>query len=47
MKGVYGGTYRLFERLRKQTSGTTFSYVDLNDLASVEGFEGQWNENVR
>ncbi|CAM4269435.1 putative cystathionine gamma-synthase [Yersinia intermedia] len=36
MKGVYGGTYRLFERLRKQTSGTTFSYVDLNDLASVE-----------
>ncbi|AHG20332.2 cystathionine beta-lyase [Chania multitudinisentens RB-25] len=36
MKGVYGGTYRLFERLRKQTSGTTFSYVDLNDLAAVE-----------
>ena len=22
MKGVYGGTYRLFKRLRKQTSGT-------------------------
>lgn len=35
MKGVYGGTYRLFERLRKQTSGATFSYVDLNDLEAV------------
>ncbi|AJJ64505.1 trans-sulfuration enzyme family protein [Yersinia aldovae] len=35
MHGVYGGTYRLFERLRKQTSGTTFSYVDLNDLEAV------------
>ncbi|CNK13443.1 putative cystathionine gamma-synthase [Yersinia aldovae] len=35
MHGVYGGTYRLFERLRKQTSGTTFSYIDLNDLEAV------------
>ncbi|WP_431224396.1 trans-sulfuration enzyme family protein [Serratia sp. L9] len=35
MKGVYGGTYRLFERLRTQTSGATFSYVDLNDLEAV------------
>lgn len=36
MSSVYGGTYRLFESLRKRTSGLTFSYVNLNDLAAVE-----------
>ena len=36
MSSVYGGTYRLFEDLRTRTSGTTFSYVDLNNLELVE-----------
>lgn len=35
MCGVYGGTYRLFERLRKHTSGLNCSYVDLNDIDAV------------
>ena len=35
MCGVYGGTYRLFERLRKHTSGLNCTYVDLNDLDAV------------
>lgn len=36
MSSVYGGTHRLFETLRSRTSGMSFSYVDLNDLAAVE-----------
>ena len=28
---VYGGTYRLFERVRKESAGLTFSYVDLTN----------------
>lgn len=36
MSSVYGGTYRLFESLRKRTSGFEFSYVNLNDLNAVE-----------
>jgi len=28
---MYGGTYRLFERVRKLSAGHTFSYVDLTD----------------
>jgi cystathionine gamma-lyase len=28
---MYGGTYRLFERVRKASAGHTFSYVDLTD----------------
>ncbi|HFF9515807.1 TPA: PLP-dependent aspartate aminotransferase family protein [Serratia marcescens] len=35
MCGVYGGTWRLFEKLRKMTSGMTFTYVDLNDPQAV------------
>ncbi len=31
MCGVYGGTWRIFEKLRKRTSGAEFSYVNLND----------------
>ncbi|MCG9390908.1 PLP-dependent aspartate aminotransferase family protein [Escherichia coli] len=31
MRGVYGGTWRLFEKLKATTAGTTISYVDLND----------------
>lgn len=32
---LYGGSYRLFERVRKGTSGLTVSYVDMSDLANV------------
>src|SRR5690606_16209634 len=28
---MYGGTYRLFERVRRDSAGLTFSYVDLSD----------------
>ncbi|SIO35792.1 PLP-dependent aspartate aminotransferase family protein [Salinivibrio sp. ES.052] len=35
MRGVYGGTHRLFEKLRAQNNGLTVDYVDLNDLEAV------------
>lgn len=35
MKGVYGGTWRLFEKLKTLTTGATISYVDLNDEVSL------------
>ncbi len=31
MKGVYGGTWRLFEKLKTHTTGATIYYIDLND----------------
>jgi len=36
MDDVYGGTYRLFERVRRRSAGLDFSWVDLNDLAAFE-----------
>ncbi|ACI99380.1 cystathionine gamma-synthase [Rhodospirillum centenum] len=33
---IYGGSYRLFERVRKRTAGLSFSFVDVADLAAVE-----------
>ena len=36
MNDLYGGTYRLFERVRKHSANLDFSYVDLNDLAAFE-----------
>lgn len=33
---LYGGSYRLFENVRKRTSGHSFSFVDFADLAAVE-----------
>lgn len=33
---LYGGTYRLFERVRKITQGLSFTYVDASDPANVE-----------
>ncbi|MEH3415251.1 trans-sulfuration enzyme family protein [Phytobacter diazotrophicus] len=35
MCGVYGGTWRIFEKLRNRTAGLEVSYVDLNDLNAV------------
>ena len=32
---LYGGTYRLFERVRKRSAGLSFSYVDLTDPANL------------
>ncbi len=33
---VYGGTYRLFEKVRKRSAGLNVSFVDLTDLAQLE-----------
>jgi cystathionine beta-lyase/cystathionine gamma-synthase len=32
---LYGGTFRLFERVRKRSAGLAFSFVDMSDPASV------------
>lgn len=40
MQGVYGGTWRLFDKLKGNTTGATVSYIDLNDeeklIASIQ-----------
>jgi cystathionine gamma-lyase len=36
MDDLYGGTYRLFERVRKRSAGLSFSFVDFTDLSRVE-----------
>lgn len=36
MDDVYGGTYRLFERVRRRSAGLDFSWVDLTDPAAFE-----------
>ncbi|MBV8798275.1 MAG: cystathionine gamma-synthase [Alphaproteobacteria bacterium] len=33
---VYGGTFRLFERVRKTSAGLSFDFVDMSDIANVE-----------
>lgn len=33
---LYGGTFRLFERVRKRSAGHRFSFVDMSDLAAFE-----------
>jgi len=35
MDDLYGGTYRLFERVRRRSAGLDFSFVDLNDSAAL------------
>lgn len=35
MDDVYGGTYRLFERVRKRSAGLDFSFVNLNDFDAL------------
>ena len=37
---LYGGTYRLFERVRRRSAGLNFRYVDLSDVAAVEAAIG-------
>ncbi len=36
MDDVYGGTFRLFERVRRRSAGLDFSFVDLDDMAALE-----------
>ena len=36
MDDVYGGTFRLFERVRRRTAALDFSFVDLTDIAALE-----------
>lgn len=36
MTGVYGGTHRLFEKLRTRTHGHEFTYMDLNNEIELE-----------
>ena len=36
MDDVYGGTYRLFERVRRRSAALDFSFVDLGDIRALE-----------
>ncbi|MGE0117249.1 MAG: PLP-dependent aspartate aminotransferase family protein [Dongiaceae bacterium] len=36
MDDLYGGTYRLFEQVRKRSAGLSFGFVDFSDLSKVE-----------
>ena len=36
MDDLYGGTFRLFERVRKRSAGLSFSFVDISDQAALE-----------
>jgi len=36
MNDLYGGTYRLFERVRRRSAGLDFTFVDLNDAAALK-----------
>ncbi|WP_243039091.1 trans-sulfuration enzyme family protein [Dyella sedimenti] len=37
MDDLYGGTYRLFEKVRRRSAGLDFSFVDLNDIGALKG----------
>jgi len=36
MDDLYGGSFRLFERVRRRSAGLDFSFVDLTDVAAFE-----------
>ncbi|WP_258807574.1 cystathionine gamma-synthase [Pseudidiomarina sp. CB1] len=36
MDDLYGGTFRLFDKVRGRSAGLNFSYVDLSDISAVE-----------
>jgi cystathionine gamma-lyase len=44
MDDVYGGTYRLFENVRRRSAGLDFSFVDLSDR---EAFEAAIRPNTK
>jgi cystathionine gamma-lyase len=33
---LYGGSFRLFERVRRRSAGLSFSFVDMSDMAAIE-----------
>ncbi|CAN5479499.1 cystathionine gamma-synthase [soil metagenome] len=33
---LYGGSFRLFDKVRKRSAGLTFSFVDMGDVAAIE-----------
>eukprot|EP00931_Biecheleriopsis_adriatica_P091521 TRINITY_DN65402_c0_g1_i1.p1 TRINITY_DN65402_c0_g1~~TRINITY_DN65402_c0_g1_i1.p1 ORF type:complete len:427 (+),score=52.11 TRINITY_DN65402_c0_g1_i1:96-1376(+) len=37
MTGIYGGTHRLFEQVRRYSAGHDFTYIDLNDSQLLSG----------
>lgn len=36
MDDLYGGTYRMFEKVRRRSAGLDFSFVDLNDAGALK-----------
>jgi cystathionine gamma-lyase len=36
MEDLYGGSYRLFERVRRRSAGLDFSFIDLNDAGALK-----------
>jgi cystathionine gamma-lyase len=36
MDDLYGGTYRLFEKVRRRSAGLDFSFIDLNDADALK-----------
>ena len=36
MDDLYGGSYRLFERVRRRSAGLDFTFIDLNDAAALK-----------
>ena len=36
MDDLYGGTYRLFEKVRRRSAGLDFSFIDLNDASAMK-----------
>ncbi|MGH8212312.1 MAG: trans-sulfuration enzyme family protein [Rhodanobacteraceae bacterium] len=36
MDDLYGGSYRLFERVRRRSAGLDFSFIDLNDAGALK-----------
>ena len=44
MDDVYGGTYRLFENVRKRSSGLDFTFANLSDL---ENLKSSLQENTK
>ena len=36
MDDLYGGTYRLFEDVRKRSAGLEFTFSDLSDLTNLK-----------
>ena len=36
MDDLYGGTYRLFEKVRRRSAGLDFTFIDLNDGAAMK-----------